>query len=243
MWQAAVAILLLRNLVFFLLHKVTRCLRIYSCIRAILTDLLPAFVATERPADSSHVGWRGNFSQARKYLILQKIYLILFIVAILAKNYYNCKDGKYYKGGFAMKNQNCAYCMNNELVDAFGIKICDLPSSQVYLFKEQSHKGRVIVAHKNHVSELVDLTAEERNSYFADIAKVAGALHKLFQPNKINYGAYGDTGRHLHFHLVPKYEDDEFEWGGTFAMNPTREYLTEEEYAALVAKIKQALEA
>ena len=142
-----------------------------------------------------------------------------------------------------MKNQNCAYCMNNELVDAFGIKICDLPSSQVYLFKEQSHKGRVIVAHKDHVSELVDLTDEERNSYFADIAKVAKALHKLFQPNKINYGAYGDTGGHLHFHLVPKYEEDEFEWGGTFAMNPTREYLTAEEYAALVAQIKQALEA
>ena len=44
-----------------------------------------------------------------------------------------------------MKDQNCAYCMNNELVDAFGIKICDLPASQVYLFKEQSHRGRVIV--------------------------------------------------------------------------------------------------
>ncbi|VBB08335.1 histidine triad (hit) protein [Lucifera butyrica] len=140
-----------------------------------------------------------------------------------------------------MKDQNCAYCMNNELVDAFGIKICDLPSSQLYLFKEQSHRGRVIVAHKNHVSELVDLTDEERNAYFADVAHVAKALHKVFRPKKINYGAYGDTSCHLHFHLVPKYEEDEFEWGGIFAMNPNRKYLTMEEYNVLLDMIQKAL--
>ena len=50
-----------------------------------------------------------------------------------------------------MTDQNCAYCMEGDLVAAFGIKICELPSSKVYLFKEQSHKGRVIVAHKKHV--------------------------------------------------------------------------------------------
>ena len=61
-----------------------------------------------------------------------------------------------------MKDQNCAYCMEGELVAAFGIKICELESSKVYLFKEQSHPGRVIVAHKKHVSEITELTAEER---------------------------------------------------------------------------------
>ena len=49
-----------------------------------------------------------------------------------------------------MTDQNCAYCMEGDLVAAFGIKICELPSSKVYLFKEQSHRGRVIVAHKKH---------------------------------------------------------------------------------------------
>ena len=32
-------------------------------------------------------------------------------------------------------DQNCAYCMESELVAQFGIKICELPSSKVYLFK------------------------------------------------------------------------------------------------------------
>ena len=58
---------------------------------------------------------------------------------------------------------------------------------------------------------------------------------------KANYGAYGDTGHHLHFHLVPKYADDEFEWGGVFAMNPKRKYLTDTEYAQMVAEIAAEL--
>ncbi|MSS78343.1 HIT family protein [Anaerococcus sp. AGMB00486] len=141
-----------------------------------------------------------------------------------------------------MKDKNCAYCMNNELVDAFGIKIGDLENSQLYLFKEQSHLGRVIVAYKKHVSEIVDISDDERDAYFSDIAKVAKAIHKIFKPKKINYGAYGDTGCHLHFHLVPKYEDDEFEWGGVFAMNPERIYLDEDEYKKIIDSIKKELD-
>ena len=139
-----------------------------------------------------------------------------------------------------MTDQNCAYCMEGDLVAQFGIKICELPSSKVYLFKEQSHKGRVIVAHKKHVSEIVELTAEERAAYMEDINHVAEALHKAFHHQKINYGAYGDTGHHLHFHLVPKYTDG-YEWGGVFAMNPGEKFLSDAEYASLIEEIRKYL--
>ena len=138
------------------------------------------------------------------------------------------------------KDINCAYCMEGELVAKFGIKICELETSKVYLFKEQSHKGRVIVAHKRHIGDMTELSAEERNAYFADIAKVSLALQKAFHPDKINYGAYGDTGHHLHFHLVPKYKDG-YEWGGVFEMNPARKTLTDAEYEELIEKIKKYL--
>ena len=110
-----------------------------------------------------------------------------------------------------MKDKNCAYCMLGELLEQFGIYICDLSVSSLILFKEQSHKGRCIVAYKDHVSEIVDITDEERNLFFADVSKAAKAIHAAFGPDKVNYGAYGDTGHHLHVHLVPKYKDG-FEW-------------------------------
>ena len=139
-----------------------------------------------------------------------------------------------------MVDQNCAYCVEGDLLAAFGYPCTELDHSKVYIFKEQSHKGRVIVASNKHVSELTDLTDEEINGFFADLAKVAKAQHLAFQPEKVNYGAYGDSGHHLHFHLVPKYKD-EFEWNAPFAMNPERVTLSDEEYEALAEEIRQNL--
>ncbi|MBP3568490.1 MAG: HIT family protein [Lachnospiraceae bacterium] len=139
-----------------------------------------------------------------------------------------------------MKDCNCGYCMRGELLDKFGIFICDLEVSSLILFKEQSKPGRVIVAYKDHVSEIVDISEEERNLFMADVTRVAKALHAAFKPNKVNYGAYGDTGCHLHMHLVPKYEGGD-EWGGIFQMNPGKVYLTDAEYEEMIEKIKANL--
>jgi len=141
-----------------------------------------------------------------------------------------------------VKDSNCAYCSGGAPLDAFGIKICNLKVSQLILFKEQSHPGRCIVAYRNHVSELVDISDAERDAFFADVAQAAQVIHAVFHPDKINYGAYGDTGCHLHVHLVPKYKDG-FEWGGVFAMNPEKTYLSVQEYAEVIGKIKAALDA
>ena len=123
-----------------------------------------------------------------------------------------------------MKDQNCAYCMGGELLDKFGIFICDLSVSQLILFKEQSKPGRVIVAYKDHVSEIVNISEEERNAFMSDVCRASNAVHKAFNPDKVNYGAYGDTGCHLHMHIVPKYNGGD-EWGGVFQMNPNKTYL------------------
>lgn len=142
-----------------------------------------------------------------------------------------------------MKDQSCAYCMredNPALLDAFGIFICKLSVSDLILFKEQSHPGRCIVAYRDHVSELTELSDEERNAFFSDVARAAKAIHAAFRPDKVNYGAYGDTGRHLHFHLVPKYRD-QFEWGGVFQMDPKRVTLSQDDYSAMAEKLKANL--
>ena len=88
-----------------------------------------------------------------------------------------------------MKDQNCGYCMRGELLDAFGIYLCDLSVSTLILFREQSHPGRCIVAYKDHVSEIVNISDEERSAFFADVARAAKAIHAAFHPDKGNYGA------------------------------------------------------
>ncbi len=57
-----------------------------------------------------------------------------------------------------VKDTNCAYCMQGGLVAKFGYPVCEMKTGFLYIFKEQSKRGRVILAHKKHVSELIDLT-------------------------------------------------------------------------------------
>lgn len=139
-----------------------------------------------------------------------------------------------------MLHNDCSYCAEGTLLDAFGIKIGELPMSKVILFKEQSHRGRMIVACKKHVDDITDLSKEERTAFMEDVSHVSEIMHELFKPDKINFGAYGDTMHHLHFHLVPKYKDG-YEWGGVFAMNPQETFLSEDEYARMIELIRSRL--
>jgi diadenosine tetraphosphate (Ap4A) HIT family hydrolase len=137
-------------------------------------------------------------------------------------------------------DENCFYCSNSKDLDSLMIKICDLEVSTVYLFKEQTYKGRCNVVFKEHKSEITDLTEEEAAAFIKDIRKVAKAIQKAFNPGKINYGAFADTMKHLHFHVVPKYEGGT-SWGTTFEMNPGEVLLNDEEYNELITNINAFL--
>ena len=140
-----------------------------------------------------------------------------------------------------MSNENtCFYCKKDQRLDDLMIKVCDLEVSTIYLFKEQTYRGRCIVAYKGHVNELYELEDKELIAYIKDVTKAANAIKKAFSPDKINYGAYSDKLPHLHFHIVPKYEDD-YSWGGVFEMNPQKTYLSEEEYIQRINLIKENL--
>lgn len=137
--------------------------------------------------------------------------------------------------------ENCLYCKNKALLDELMIKICDLDVSTLYLFREQSHPGRVVLAYKDHVGEQFEIPEEEYLKFMQDVRRVGMALKALFHPAKINFGAYSDKLKHAHWHIVPKYEDG-FEFGGVFEMNPKICYLSDEEYAERVEAIRKALQ-
>ena len=136
--------------------------------------------------------------------------------------------------------KDCLYCQNNETLHNLMIEFAQLRVSRVFLFKEQSYRGRCLVAYKDHVNDLNELSDDDRNAFMADVAQVTRAMQKAFNPVKINYGAYSDKLAHLHFHLAPKYEGG-LDFGGTFQMNPQKTYLSDEEYQELIEAIKKEL--
>ena len=106
--------------------------------------------------------------------------------------------------------------------------------------REQTYRGRCLVAYKDHVNDLFELSDEERNAFMADVTRVTRAMDKAFHPEKINYGAYSDKLSHLHFHLVPSMWMDLI-IGGVFQMNPGKVYLADAEYQEMIEAIKKNL--
>jgi diadenosine tetraphosphate (Ap4A) HIT family hydrolase len=135
----------------------------------------------------------------------------------------------------------CNYCSKNEALNNLMIEIGQLRVSTLYLFREQTYRGRCIVALNEHETEFFHLSQDKQDAYMRDVAQAAAAIEKAFQPDKINYGAFGDTMPHVHFHIVPKYQDG-YTWGKMFEMNPSANLLlTEEQYGALIDQIKSHL--
>ena len=68
--------------------------------------------------------------------------------------------------------KECLYCQNNETLHNLMIEIAQLSVSRVFLFKEQTYRGRCLVSYKDHVNDLNELSDEDRNAFMADVARV-----------------------------------------------------------------------
>ena len=120
------------------------------------------------------------------------------------------------------------------------IPIAKLSVSRVFLFREQTYKGRCLVAYDEHINDINELPIDKRNAFMDDVCKVTSAMQKAFNPDKINYGAYSDKLSHLHFHLIPKYEGGP-DWGGVFQMNPGKVYLSDAEIQEMIESVRKYL--
>jgi ATP adenylyltransferase len=136
---------------------------------------------------------------------------------------------------------DCLYCRKDQRLHDLMIEIAPLRVSTLYLFKEQTYRGRCVVAYQAHVNELFELPDAELARFMQDVARAAKAIRDACDAKKINYGAYSDKLPHLHVHLVPKYVDGP-SWGAPFAMMPEpKQLLGAADYAELGAKIKAKL--
>lgn len=86
--------------------------------------------------------------------------------------------------------------------------IKELETGYVVLGWYQYYKGYVLFMCKNHAEELHDLPENFKNKFLQEMALVAEALYKAFKPNKMNYELLGNSERHLHWHLLPRYKTD-----------------------------------
>jgi diadenosine tetraphosphate (Ap4A) HIT family hydrolase len=136
---------------------------------------------------------------------------------------------------------DCQYCRKDQRLHDLMIEIAPLSASTLYLFREQTHRGRCVVAYRAHVNELFELPDDELILFTRDVAHAARAIKAAVGAKKINYGAYSDKLPHLHMHLVPKFEGG-VAWGAPFEMMPaSKQLLSDADYATLIQSIQAKL--
>ena len=139
--------------------------------------------------------------------------------------------------------KDCFYCARDERLFRVSIETCRLEASTLYLFREQTYRGRCVVALDAHETELFYLDRDALQRFTRDVARAAAALQRAFEPDKINYAIYGDLAPHLHYHVVPKYRGGP-SWGEPFALHPpAQRNLPEDDYGQIIAAITAHLPA
>lgn len=131
---------------------------------------------------------------------------------------------------------DCFYCTKDQRLLDLMSPLAELTWSDVYLFRDQKHPGRCVVALKEHKTELFQLTEAQRNGFFAEVSAVAQAIAQHTKADKINYAIYGDLVSHFHVHLVPKQKDG-LQWGSPFTDTLPKVHLSDEAYEELAAAL------
>lgn len=137
---------------------------------------------------------------------------------------------------------DCFYCTKDERQQALMTPLAELEWSDIYLFKDQKHKGRCIVALKGHCDEIWQLSEEQRSGFFGEVSLVAEAMARYTKADKVNYAIYGDIVSHFHVHLVPKLKDG-LQWGGPFTDTLPKVILEEGEFLSVGQSILKEMDA
>jgi diadenosine tetraphosphate (Ap4A) HIT family hydrolase len=86
--------------------------------------------------------------------------------------------------------------------------IAEMEHTYFVVGDHQCFKGYALVLLKQHVREPFELTPNAQREHFVEVMRAAKAIHETFAPAKLNFSCYGNAEPHVHWHIVPRYEDD-----------------------------------
>jgi diadenosine tetraphosphate (Ap4A) HIT family hydrolase len=108
---------------------------------------------------------------------------------------------------------------------------------RVILVNDPDLPGFCRVIWNHHVAEMTDLTLSEREHIMSLVFAVEEAVRQVMQPDKMNIATLGNRVPHIHWHIIPRYQDDVF-WPGSAWSDKTQATPAE----VLVARVQKTAE-
>ena len=79
---------------------------------------------------------------------------------------------------------------------------------RVVLVADPDYASYCRVILNQHVSEMTDLEAGDREQLMRVVFAAEAAVRRVMQPDKINLASLGNMVPHLHWHVIPRCADD-----------------------------------
>ena len=79
---------------------------------------------------------------------------------------------------------------------------------RVVIVEDADYPGFCRVILNAHVKEMTDLPHAQRNELMAAVFAAEDAVREAMRPHKINLASLGNLTPHLHWHIIPRFEND-----------------------------------
>ncbi len=87
-----------------------------------------------------------------------------------------------------------------------GYEVWERPHWRLALNYNQNTLGKCFLILKRHDEDICDLTPDELSDLWATLRRVRDALCARFQPDRFNYSFLMNQDRHVHLHVIPRYD-------------------------------------
>ena len=79
---------------------------------------------------------------------------------------------------------------------------------RVVLPQEPGYPGFVRVIAQDHVAEMTDFSPAQRRRIMDVVWTVERVVRTVMQPHKVNIASLGNMVPHVHWHIIPRWQDD-----------------------------------
>jgi diadenosine tetraphosphate (Ap4A) HIT family hydrolase len=99
--------------------------------------------------------------------------------------------------------QSCELCLNPGGAVLWQSALC-----RVVRVADPHYPGFCRVIWNDHVREMSDLEASHQALLMRVVFAVESVVLDLFNPDKINLASFGNMVPHVHWHVIPRWQDD-----------------------------------
>jgi diadenosine tetraphosphate (Ap4A) HIT family hydrolase len=145
----------------------------------------------------------------------------------------------------AAASDQCGICamIARLSVGEFPDAVAELPRSWLILGDAQFYRGYCVILAKRHTREMHALPRGEAHELLDELMAVGKAIERVVKPLKLNYECLGNQEPHVHWHVFPRYSEDQMRlepvW--TRPAAERRRPLPDDERRALIAALQAEL--